>query len=172
MKLCDITPSTIASILEVANTLLPFRLLHSDAEKDMYVFEFNDITYVVDFEVLQPFAPLVVKSVTFYEAVPGEYTFDISNKHTGKNIGPLFRTVSEIITSTADNWDVIAFVGEQSRVGLYSSLGKKFSGTFLTKTFLTSSGALWVVSKEPIAPAQVAEISKYATDTIQRKVAQ
>lgn len=172
MKLTDIAGPGLSSILEVMNTVLPFRKLHSDAEKDMYVFEFNDTTYVVDFEVMQPFAPLAVKSVTFYEAIQGEYNFNISNKHTGKNTGPLFRTVSEIITSTASDWDVISFVGEQSRVGLYSALGKKFSGTLHTKAFITPAGALWVISKDPLEPSQTVEIAKYATDYIQQKVHQ
>jgi hypothetical protein len=136
----------------------------------MYVFEYNGITFVVDFENHLPFLPLRVKTVTFYEAVPNGIEFDKTHKHIGKNTGPLFRTVAEIVKTAMSDWDVIAFTGEQSRVGLYSALGKKFSGSLHVTTFMMPpSGALWVVSKEPINTEQASEISKHAADIIASK---
>lgn len=152
------------------NTVLPFQHIHSDVEKDMYAFEYNNITFVVDFDIQPSFSPLRVKTVTFYEASVDGVQFDKTHKHTHKNTGPLFRTVCEIVKFEMPHWDVLSFVGEQSRVGLYSALGKKFKGELNVYTFMTQVGALWVVSKAEINKEQAAEISKYAAEAIQHKV--
>jgi len=153
---------------------LPYKLARENSKELLYLFEYNTIQFFVDVQVLksQPGFPLSAGIVTFYEAPntsTGQLSFEQTHKH--KYSGNLFGTVGAILSnSVMHKLDAISFVGEGSRVGLYTSLAKKFSKGNNIYKYETSEGGLWIISKIPLNEESQTLLAHSAEQIIANKV--
>lgn len=153
----------IKHIQESLDSMLPFQCIENNSQNCTFKFTFDGVDFIVKF-TFTPAEDKVIAVVAFFSLDEhGQENTDLTFKHKSSLL--LFSTVVNIIKQTINKWDVLCFVNEPDRYGLYSLLVKRFTKEFKVSSTNTQLGTVWFISKFTL-PSEMKDLIGYAAQQI------
>lgn len=147
-------------LVESLNTVLPYQCIMNTDKQKQYMFQFDNIDFVVCF-IYNDVNDLVLCAIDFFSITKdGHLNVDLTSNH--KNSLRMFSTVCHIIQQTINSWDVLTFINDPSRSDLYGMLIKKLGKHFKVIHQTSDSIDTWFVSKNDIASDKMPDLQHRA----------
>lgn len=157
----------LMKLVESFTTVLPYEVVNNSSDLKRYQFQFEDVTFIMEFKYKHENTGTTA-IVAFYAINEyGQMNPDQTFKH--KSGLQLFSTITKIITDSANSWDILCFVNEPNRFGLYSLIVKRFAKQYEVFCQRTEIGDVWFISKEKLPEEVRPIIAKYASRILRDK---
>jgi hypothetical protein len=175
MKPSEITIQQIKPFLDLiteSNDALPYKLARNNSNEILYVFEYKDTWWFVDFQKIDTGNPeVVLVNLTFYENPhPTQTHFNFKQTTKYNYSGSIFGTVVAIAKEVMEHHaSVISFTSDSAHLSLYKQLVRHFSKGLFVYRFEIPVGAMWLISKVDIPPEVTQQLSIEIPTILSRK---